>query len=52
MNKNKRVIYEIFTPSFCKDFKDLADKVPYFVELGVTSVMNLIEIESEVYHGC
>ena len=51
MNKNKRVIYEIFTPSFCKDFKDLADKVPYFVELGVTSVWLTPFYQSNTEHG-
>ena len=37
MNK-KRIIYEIFFPSFAKDLKDLTTKIPYFVELGVTTI--------------
>ena len=38
MNK-KRIIYEIFFPSFCNNFKDLTDKLDYIIELeGITSI--------------
>ena len=38
MKNKKRVIYEIYFPAFCKNFKDLTDKIPYFVELGITTL--------------
>lgn len=34
----KRIIYEIYFPSFSKDLKDLTNKIPYFIELGVTTI--------------
>ena len=38
IKNNKRIIYEIYFPSFAKDLKDLTNKIPYFVELGVTTL--------------
>lgn len=50
MNK-KRIIYEIYFPSFAKDLKDLTNKIPYFVELGVTSLWLTPIFESPSEHG-
>ena len=50
MNK-KRIIYEIFFPSFAKDLKDLTSKIPYFVELGVTSIWVTPIFPACNYHG-
>lgn len=50
MNK-KRIIYEIYFPAFCKDFQDLSDKIPYFVELGVTTLWLTPIFPSPTEHG-
>lgn len=51
MNKKRRVIYEIYFPSFCRDFKDLTEKIPYFVELGVTTLWLTPIHPSDNEHG-
>ena len=38
IKSKRRIIYEIYFPAFCKDLKDLTNKIPYFVELGVTTL--------------
>lgn len=50
MNK-KRIIYEVYFSSFCKDFKDLATKIPYFKELGVTTLWVTPVFPSPTEHG-
>lgn len=50
MNK-KRIIYEIYFPAFCKDFKELSDKIPYFKELGVTTLWLTPIFPSPTEHG-
>lgn len=50
MNK-KRIIYEIYFPAFCKDFKELSDKIPYFKELGVTTIWITPVFPSPTEHG-
>lgn len=50
MNK-KRIIYEVYFSSFCKDFKDLATKIPYFKELGVTTLWLTPIFPSPTEHG-
>lgn len=50
MNK-KRIIYEVYFSSFCKDFKDLATKIPYFKELGVTTIWVTPVFPSPTEHG-
>ena len=47
----RRVLYEIYFDAFCKDFKDLTNKIPYFVELGVTSVWLTPFYPSNTQHG-
>lgn len=52
MNKNKkRIIYEIYFPAFCRDFKDLTEKIPYFIELGVTTLWLTPIHPSQSEHG-
>lgn len=50
MNK-KRIIYEVYFPAFCKDFKDLGTKIPYFKELGVTTIWITPVFPSPTEHG-
>lgn len=50
MNK-KRIIYEVYFSSFCKDFKDLGTKIPYFKELGVTTIWVTPVFPSPTEHG-
>lgn len=50
MNK-KRIIYEIYISSFCKDFKELTDKLHYFKELGVTTLWLTPIFPSPTEHG-
>lgn len=50
MNK-KRIIYEIYFPAFCKDFKELTDKLHYFKELGVTTLWLTPIFPSPTEHG-
>lgn len=50
MNK-KRIVYEIYFPAFCKDFKDLGTKIPYFKELGVTTIWVTPVFPSPTEHG-
>ena len=47
----RRVLYEIYFDAFCKDFEDLTNKIPYFVELGVTSVWLTPFYPSNTQHG-
>ena len=47
----RRIIYEIYTPAFCKDFKDLTNKIPYFIELGVTTLWLTPIFPSPTEHG-
>lgn len=47
----RRIIYEIYTPAFCTDFKDLTNKIPYFVELGITSLWLTPIFKSPSEHG-
>ena len=50
--KNKRrIIYEIYFPAFCKDLKDLTNKISYFVELGVTTLWLTPIFPSFTEHG-
>lgn len=51
MNNKRRIIYEIYTPAFCADFKDLTDKLDYIEELGVTSIWLTPIFESPSEHG-
>ena len=52
MNKNKkRIIYEIYFPAFCRNFKDLTEKIPYFIELGVTTLWLTPIHPSQSEHG-
>lgn len=51
MQNKKRVIYEIYFPSFCKNFKEMTDKIPYFVELGVTTLWLTPIFPSPTEHG-
>ena len=51
MKNKKRVIYEIYFPAFCKNFKDLTDKIPYFVELGITTLWLTPIHPSQTEHG-
>ena len=51
MPHKKRVIYEIYFPAFCKDFQDLTAKIPYFVELGVTTLWLTPIFPSPTEHG-
>nr|DAZ45599.1 MAG TPA: ubiquinol-cytochrome-c reductase complex subunit [Caudoviricetes sp.] len=30
IKSKRRIIYEIYFPAFCKDLKDLTNKIPYF----------------------
>lgn len=48
---NKRIIYEIYFPSFTKDLKDLTNKIPYFIELGVTTLWLTPIFPSFTEHG-
>lgn len=50
-NKKRRIIYEIYFPAFCKDLQDLTDKIPYFVELGVTTLWLTPIFPSPTEHG-
>ena len=50
MNK-KRIVYEIYFPAFCNNFKDLTNKIPYFVELGVTTIWLTPVFPSPTEHG-
>lgn len=51
MNK-KRIIYEIYFPAFCNNFKDLTDKLDYIIELeGITSIWLTPFYESPSTHG-
>ena len=50
-NKKRRIIYEIYFPAFCKDLKDLEKKIPYFVELGVTTLWLTPIFPSPTEHG-
>ena len=47
----RRIIYEIYTPAFCTGFKDLTNKIPYFIELGVTSLWLTPIFPSPTEHG-
>ena len=47
----KRIIYEIYTPAFCTGFKDLTNKIPYFIELGVTTLWLTPIFPSPTEHG-
>ena len=47
----RRIIYEIYTPAFCTDFKDLTNKIPYFIELGVTTLWLTPIFPSPTEHG-
>ena len=47
----RRIIYEIYTPAFCKDFKDLTNKLNYIEELGVTSLWLTPFFKSPSEHG-
>ena len=51
MQNKKRIIYEIYFPAFCRDFQDLANKIPYFVELGVTTLWLTPIFPSPTEHG-
>ena len=50
-NKKRRIIYEIYFPAFCKDLQDLTNKIPYFVELGVTTLWLTPIFPSPTEHG-
>ncbi len=50
MNK-KRIIYEIYSPAFFSDLKDMTDKLDYIEELGVTSIWLTPIFESPSEHG-
>lgn len=47
----KRIIYEIYTPAFCCDLKDMTDKLDYVEELGATSIWFTPIFESPSEHG-
>ena len=47
----RRIIYEIYTPAFCTGFKDLTNKIPYFIELGVTTLWLTPIFPSPTEHG-
>ena len=47
----KRIIYEIYTPAFCTGFKDLTNKIPYFIELGVNTLWLTPIFPSPTEHG-
>lgn len=51
MQNKKRIIYEIYFPAFCRDFQDLTNKIPYFVELGVTTLWLTPIFPSPTEHG-
>ena len=51
MQNKKRIIYELYFPAFCRDFQDLANKIPYFVELGVTTLWLTPIFPSPTDHG-
>lgn len=51
IKNNKRIIYEIYFPSFAKDLKDLANKTSYFKELGVTTLWLTPIFPSPTEHG-
>lgn len=51
MQNKKRIIYEIYFPAFCRDFQDLANKIPYFVELGITTLWLTPIFPSPTEHG-
>ena len=47
----RRIIYEIYTPAFCTDFKDLTNKLNYIEELGATSIWLTPIFDSPSEHG-
>lgn len=51
MNNKRRIIYEIYTPAFCADFRDLTDKLNYIEELGVSSLWLTPIFDSPSEHG-
>ena len=51
MKNKRRIIYEIYTPAFCTGFKDLTNKIPYFIELGVTTLWLTPIFPSPTEHG-
>lgn len=51
MKNKKRVIYELYFSAFCKDFKDLTTRIPYFKELGVTTLWLTPIFPSPTQHG-
>ena len=51
MQNKKRIIYEIYFPAFCKDLQDLTNKIPYFKELGVTTLWLTPIFPSFTEHG-
>lgn len=51
IQNKKRIIYELYFPAFCRDFQDLTNKIPYFVELGVTTLWLTPIFPSPTEHG-
>ena len=51
MKNKRRIIYEIYTPAFCTGFKDLTNIIPYFIELGVTTLWLTPIFPSPTEHG-
>ena len=50
MNNKRRIIYEIYTPAFCADFKDLTDKLNYIEELEVKCTEEYNIIKAKAYN--